>query len=63
MPVILALGRLRQEDHKFGASLVYIVNSRSSWFTKQGSVSTNKETNKTPKNSDWRRGSNGKVFA
>jgi hypothetical protein len=28
-PVILAFGRLRQEDSKFEASLVYIANIRS----------------------------------
>jgi hypothetical protein len=31
MTVIPALGMLRQEDHKFGTSLGYIVSSRLVW--------------------------------
>jgi hypothetical protein len=34
MPVIPTLGRLRQENHKFEASLLYIVSSRLAWAAK-----------------------------
>jgi hypothetical protein len=30
-PVIPALGRVKQEDHNFEASLGYIVSSRPAW--------------------------------
>jgi hypothetical protein len=33
MPIIPALRKLRYEDHKFEASLGYIVSSRASWAT------------------------------
>jgi hypothetical protein len=32
-PVIAALGKLKQEDYKFEASLGYIVSSSSAWAT------------------------------
>jgi hypothetical protein len=46
MTVILALCRLRQEDHKFEASLAYIVSSRPACV----SVSLKKKKKETKKN-------------
>jgi hypothetical protein len=33
MPIILALGRLREEDFKLEASLSFLGNFRSAWVT------------------------------
>lgn len=38
-PVILALRRLRQEDNKFEANLIYLVSSQNAWATRN-TVST-----------------------
>jgi hypothetical protein len=43
-PVIPALGRLRQENHEFEASLGYIPSSRSTWAVNK--TLSQKQTNK-----------------
>jgi hypothetical protein len=44
MPAILALGRLRQKDLKFEASLDYIANFNRDWAINQDPISKNKPT-------------------
>jgi hypothetical protein len=41
------LGRLRQEDHKFEASLDYIVSSRLAWATHTARSCLRKEKHKS----------------
>jgi hypothetical protein len=51
MPVIQALGRLRQEDCcKFEVIFGYIVNWNPAWTIEQLLFQTNKQTNKQTKN-------------
>jgi methyltransferase-like protein len=49
MPLILALGRKRQADSEFKASLVYRVNSRIARALQRNSVSKNKNKNNNNK--------------
>jgi hypothetical protein len=46
--VIPALGRLRQEDHKFKVSLGYTVNSSPAWAIYGDPVTKQNKQNKHP---------------